>query len=68
MRYGTATCKKDIELSVWDGSNDVVPIKGGEELIISYHECDGSLGLAKGDVEFCCSYQDRKCFKEKWDT
>ena len=67
IRYGTAICKKDISLSVWDGSNDMVSFKVGDEVIISYHEQDGSLGLTKDSVEVCCRHAERKYFEERWD-
>ena len=67
ISYGTAACKEDIRLSVWDGSDDYEDIKVGDVLTITYYEHDGSLGLSKDGVEFCCSHAERKCFKEKWD-
>jgi len=64
---GTAVCKEEIVLSVWDGSNDTVNMRVGEELIIVYFEHDGTIGLDRNGVELCCSLKERKSFDEKWD-
>jgi len=68
IRYGIAICKEEISMYVWDGSNDMVSFKVGDELVITYHEQDGSLGLTKDGVEVCCRSVERKCFEEKWDN
>lgn len=64
--YGTAICKKDLSLEVWDGSDDKAFFEKGDELTITYHEQDGSLGLTKDGIEYFCSRTDRKLFEEKW--
>ena len=64
--YGTATCVKDVELLEW-GTNNKVPIKVADQLIITYHECDGTLGIQKeGESELMCSRDERKFFNFDW--
>jgi hypothetical protein len=67
MNYGKAIAKKDIELSIWDGSGDTIQFHAGDVFVISYHEYDGSLGLTSpAGVEFCVDREERKAFDEYW--
>jgi len=57
-------CVKGCKLEVWDGSGDTSRVYEGEDLELSYHEFDGSLGLKRDGVELFCGSGDKANFKE----
>lgn len=65
--YGYVIAKEDVKMSIWDGSMDLLDVKKGDKLDITYTEFDGSLGFTINNVELCCSYKERKSFEEYWN-
>ena len=58
-------CIKGCVLEVWDGSGDKVRVFEGEELVMSYHEYDGSIGLTMNDgKELFCGRGEVERFEE----
>ena len=64
-KQSVVKCLEDVSLPIWDGGDNMLSIKKGEKLYVTYHEFDGSLGLTPcgSTIEVLCMPSEVKKFE-----